>query len=150
MSLEDLDFVAELLGHHEVMYYWPKCYSRGEAADWIERQQERYARDGVGYWIALDKVSHQPLGQAGLLVQEVDGKREVGLGYIIHRRLWRKGYATEAAEGSRQYGLAKLGEERIIALIRPENLPSQGVARKLGMRVEKMTRHANFDHLVFV
>jgi ribosomal-protein-alanine N-acetyltransferase len=150
MSLDDLDFIAEVMGHREVMRYWPRCHSREEAADWIKRQHERYERDGVGYWLAVDKASKQPVGQAGLLVLEVDGKREMALGYIVHRPFWRMGYGTEAAAASRDYGLATLGERRIIALVRPENLPSQGLARKLGMTVEKRTRHADFDHLVFV
>ena len=38
----------------------------------------------------------------------------------------------------------------MVALVRPENLPSQGLARKLGMEVEKRTRHADYEHLVFV
>ena len=50
MSEADLDFVTGMLAHPEVMRYWPKCYDRNEAADWIRRQQARYAKDGVGYW----------------------------------------------------------------------------------------------------
>jgi RimJ/RimL family protein N-acetyltransferase len=150
MSLADLDFVGAMLAHPEVMHYWPKCYSREEAADWIKRQQKRYAADGVGYWLALDKASGRPVGQAGLLVQQVDGAEEIGLGYIIHRPFWRKGFASEAAAGSMDYALKALGRRRLVALIRPENVPSQGVALKLGMAVEKTTRHADFEHLVFV
>ena len=98
MSLDDLVFVAQVLAHLEVMYYWPKGYSREEAADWIQRQQVRYTRDGVGYWLAVSKASGQPVGQAGLLVLQVDGVAELGLGYMIHRPFWRTGYAAEAAK----------------------------------------------------
>jgi RimJ/RimL family protein N-acetyltransferase len=149
MSLQDLDFLAALLAHPEVMQFWPKCYNRDEAADWIKRQQLRYAEDGVGYWLMLDKTTQQPVGQAGLLVLKVDGVREMGLGYILHREFWRMGYATEAAQASRDYGF-RLGHRRIVALVRPENLPSHAVARRLGMQVEKQTHYAYFDHLVFV
>jgi hypothetical protein len=31
MSPDDLDFVAAMLAHPEVMRYYPKCYSREEA-----------------------------------------------------------------------------------------------------------------------
>jgi RimJ/RimL family protein N-acetyltransferase len=48
------------------------------------------------------------------------------------------------------YAVNKLGRSRVVALVRPENLPSQGVARKLGMDVEKRTHHADYEHLVFV
>jgi RimJ/RimL family protein N-acetyltransferase len=37
----------------------------------------------------------------------------------------------------------------VISLIRPENLPSQGVARKLGMAPEREVRFRGLTHLVF-
>ena len=98
----------------------------------------------------LEKASGRPVGQAGLLLLTVDDREEVGLGYIIHRPFWRKGFASEAAAASLDYAVNKLGKHRVVALVRPENLPSQGVARKLGMEVEKDTRHADYEHLVFV
>jgi [ribosomal protein S5]-alanine N-acetyltransferase len=150
MSLADLDFIAAMLAHPEVMHYWPKCYNREEASDWIGRQQKRYATDGVGYWLALDKTSGQPVGQAGLLILRVDGVQEIGLGYIMHRPFWRRGFASEAATGSLDYAFEKLGRKRVIALVRPENFPSRGLAVKLGMKVEKSTPHADYLHLVFV
>jgi len=139
-----------MLAHPEVMRYWPKCYDRAEAADWINRQEIRYTNHGVGYFLAIDKASGQPIGQAGLLVQEVDGVEELGLGYIIHRPYWRMGYASEAAAACLSYAFNTLHRTRIIALIRPENIPSLGVGRKLGLKLEKTTQFANFLHAVFV
>jgi ribosomal-protein-alanine N-acetyltransferase len=150
MSLDDLDFVAAMLAHPQVMRFWPKCYNREEAVDWIKRQQQRYANHGVGYWLAIDKSSSQPIGQAGLLVQRVDGVEEMGLGYIMHWPFWRMGFAFEAASACMDYAFNKLGRGRVIALVRPENVPSQGVALKLGMKVEKSTCFADYLHLVFV
>jgi RimJ/RimL family protein N-acetyltransferase len=150
MSLDDLDFIAAMLAHPEVMRFWPKCYTRDEAKGWIERQQARCAKDGVGYWLAEEKASGQSIGQAGLLIQMVDNREEIGLGYIIHRPFWRHGFAFEAARASMDYAINKLGRTRVVALVRPENLPSQGLARKLGMNVEKRTHHADYEHLVFV
>jgi len=150
MSLDDLDFLAELVADPEVMKYWPKCYSRDEAANWIQRQLTRYTKDGAGYWLALEKNSGRPVGQAGLLAMQVDGADEIGLGYMMHRPFWRMGYATEAAQASRDYGFSKLGKKRIVALVRPENLPSLGVVEKLRMKLEKRTHYADFEHLVFV
>jgi RimJ/RimL family protein N-acetyltransferase len=38
----------------------------------------------------------------------------------------------------------------VVSLIRPENIPSQGVARKIGMRREdRVVQHGSFDHWVF-
>lgn len=149
LTLDDLDFVAELLAHPVVMHFWPKTYTRDEAESWICRQLERYARDGHGYWLASDKTSGQPIGQAGLLVQEVDGVQETGIGYIIHRPFWRQGYATEAAAHCRDYGFGRMGKERIVVLVRPENVVSARVAGKIGFTRERETNYAGFTHTVF-
>lgn len=149
LSLDDLDFIAELLAHPEVMHFWPKPYTREGAEAWIRKSQERYAQDGYGYWLALDKTSGQPIGQAGLLRQDLDGVIEAGIGYIIHRPFWRQGYATEAAAHCRDYAFGKLGKERIVVMVRPENVVSQSVARRIGGKRERETNFAGFVHTVF-
>ncbi len=94
---------------------------------------KRYARHGHGLWLVLDKANGQPVGQAGLLIQNVEGVEEKEVGYLIHRPSWRRGFATEAARACLDHAFNLLGRQQVISLIRPENLPSQGVARKLGM-----------------
>jgi RimJ/RimL family protein N-acetyltransferase len=150
LTLNDLDFIAEMLAHPEVMHFWPKTYNRDEAEAWIRRQQEHYAQDGYGYWLAVNKANGQPIGQAGLLRQEFDGTTETGIGYIIHRPFWQQGYATEAALGCRDFAFEKLGKERLVVLVRPENVVSQSVARKLGAKAERETVFAGFVHTAFV
>jgi len=131
------------------MAFWPKPYTRDESEAWIRRQQERYARDGYGYWLALAKAGGRPIGQAGLLAQIVDGVAESGIGYIIHRPCWRQGYATEAARACRDYAFGKLGKERVVVLVRPENVVSQSVALNLGAQPERETVYAGFVHTMF-
>ena len=149
LSPGDLDFVVELFAHPEVMHFWPKNYTRDEAKEWIRRHAERYTRDGYGYWLALDKISGQPIGQAGLLAQQVDGVAEIGIGYMIHRPYWRQGFATEAATYCRDYAFGTLGKERIVVLVRPENVVSVKVANKIGFTRERETNYAGFVHAVF-
>jgi len=98
----------------------------------------------------LGKVTGQPVGQVGLLIQNVQGVEEKEVGYLIHRQYWCRGFATEAALACRDYAFDALNRRRVIALIRPENVPSRSVAAKLGMQVEPYTiQHASFEHLVF-
>ena len=149
LSLDDLDFIAELLAHPEVMHFWPRTYTRAEAETWIRKQEERYASDGYGYWLALDKENGRPIGQAGLLRQDVDELVETGIGYIIHRPFWRQGYAAEAAAHCRDYAFEKLGKERIVVLVRPENVVSQSLARRIGGKPEREINFAGFGHTVF-
>ncbi len=149
MSLDDLDFVAAMLGHPEVMRFYPKVYSRDEARMWIERQNDRYLRNGHGLWLVEERATGEPVGQVGLLAQLVDGVEEPEIGYLIHHPFWRRGLASEAASRVRAWAFDTQGHERVISLIRPENLPSQGVARKLGMTPEKRAQFHGLEHIVF-
>jgi ribosomal-protein-alanine N-acetyltransferase len=149
LVLGDLDFVAEMLADPEVMRFYPKPLDRDGAADWLARQRQRYAEHGHGLWLVEDRTSGERLGQVGLVLQDIDGRQEHEIGYLIHRPFWRRGLAGEAALGVRGYAFERLGLTRAISLIRPENTPSQGVARRLGMTVERETDYKGIRHLVF-
>jgi ribosomal-protein-alanine N-acetyltransferase len=150
MSMDDLEFVASMLADPDVMRYYPKLLSRAEAEAWVGRQLDRYARHGHGLWLVVDRADGQPVGQVGLILQRVESVELLEIGYLIHRPFWRRGIATEAATATRDHAFNDLGKSRVFSLIRPENLPSQGVARKLGMVSEGRTViHGGFEHLVF-
>lgn len=149
LSVADLDFVAAMLSDPEVMRFYPKCYSRQEAEAWICRQADRYSRHGHGLWLTVNKMTGEPIGQVGLVLQRVNGVNEWEVGYLIHRPFWRQGFAAEAAIAVRDYAFNVLNKPRIISLIRPENIPSQGVAKKLGMCPEGRTFYGAFEHIIF-
>ncbi|HEX8271600.1 MAG TPA: GNAT family N-acetyltransferase [Longimicrobiaceae bacterium] len=149
MQPADLDFVAAMLAHREVMRFYPRCYTRDEARGWLERQVARYREHGHALWLIEERAGGEPVGQVGLVMQQVNGRAEPEVGYLVHRPFWRRGYATEAALATRDHAFGALGLPRVVSLIRPENLPSQGVARKLGMRPEGTTTHAGTEHVVF-
>lgn len=146
----DLDFVAALLAHPEVMRYWPAPLTREEAIAWIDKQLGRYARNGFGYWLVSLKDSGAPIGQAGLMTIEIDDEPEVGLGYIIHVDHWGKGYATEAAAVCLDHGFRTLGLKCIVAPVRSDNAPSIRVAEKIGMSPRKTTSFAGFEHVIYM
>jgi [ribosomal protein S5]-alanine N-acetyltransferase len=140
----DLDFVAEMLADPQVMRYYPKCYGRDEAAEWLERQRARYGRDGHALWLVEDRADGTPIGQIGLVMQAIGGAPVPEVGYLVHRPYWRRGYAAEAARSVRDHAFTVFGYARVVSLIRPENAPSQGVARTLGMQPTAQTLHAGF------
>ncbi len=151
MTLGDLDFIAGMLADPEVMRYYPRPLDRDGALQWVRRQLGRYDTHGYGFWLILDRGSNRPVGQAGLIPPRgIEGADETDLGYLIDRPHWRLGLATEAAAACRDHAFDVLGRPRLICLIRPENVPSQGVARKIGLApVEHRVELAGFEHLVF-
>lgn len=149
MSRTDIGFVSTMLADPEVMRYYPAPLSRSEAEEWLDRQLRRYRDDEHGLWLVEWRSSGQPVGQVGLAMQEVEGVREPEIVYLVHRPFWRRGVATEAAKATRDFAFGRLGLSRVISLIRPQNVPSQGVARKLGMRLEREAVFKGLRHLVF-
>ena len=149
MSPDDLAFVALMLGDDEVMRFYPKALTRDESKGWLDRQLARYARDGHGLWLVEDRQTREPVGQVGLAMQEIEGQREPEIGWLIHRPYWRRGYASEAALGVRAWAFENLEEDHVISLIRPENVPSQGVAYRIGMAPVRRAIFHGYDHHVF-
>ena len=64
----------------------------------------------------------------------------------------RTGASQDAASlrGVREHAFAAMRERRVISLVRPENIPSQGVARQLDMVPEREVEFKGFRHLLFV
>jgi RimJ/RimL family protein N-acetyltransferase len=139
MTASDLDAMADLLGDPEVMAFYPRPKSRAEALGWIEWNQRLYRERGFGLWAIELRDTGAFVGDCGLTPQEVDGMPEVEVGYHVRRLLQGRGYATEAAAASRDYARDVLGLGRLIAIIDPRNVPSQRVAERIGLGLEKET-----------
>ena len=146
---DDLDFVATMLSDSGVMQFYPKPLGRDEAAAWLERQQARYQRDGHGLWLVEDIQTNEPIGQVGVIRQEVEGESLIEVGYLIHQPFWKKGYAIEAATACKQYAFNQLDAKTVHSLIRPANIPSQRVALRNGMKPMQFVLFKDLDHLMF-
>jgi [ribosomal protein S5]-alanine N-acetyltransferase len=147
---DDADALSEVLGDPWTMRYYPHPFSREDVVHWIERWRQSYLDNGFGLWAVVLKQTGELAGDTGLTIQTVDGEDFVEVGWHIHRRIQRQGLATEAGRASVDHGFGPLGRDRIISIIRPENVPSWSVAEKLGMRVWKETDRAHFRHRVYV
>lgn len=145
----DLDFVASMMADPDVTRYYERRFSRANAEVWLDRQLERYRLDGHGLWLVLDRHTETPMGQVGLMLQEVDGVRLPEIGWLLHRPFWGRGYATEAAAATRDAAFTRWGYGADISLIRPENTPSRRVALRIGMSPGRRVQFHGFEHIVF-
>jgi RimJ/RimL family protein N-acetyltransferase len=135
MMEDDLDDMAALLGDADVMRHYPRPKTRDEARSWISWNQDLYQREGFGLWVIRLRATGEFAGDCGLTLQEVEGTVEVG--YHVRADLQGLGYATEAAAACRDHARQVLGLRRLIAIIDPDNKPSQRVAEKIGLRFER-------------
>lgn len=149
MSRDDLDDMHLLLGDPDVMTYYPRPKTRQEAAHWIEWNRGLYSTYGFGLWL-LTTGDGIFVGDCGLTPQVVDGVTELEVGYHVMPALQNRGYATEAAAASRDFARTVLGASRLIAIIHPDNRPSQRVAEKIGLHPEKRTTvHGGRDAVIY-
>jgi RimJ/RimL family protein N-acetyltransferase len=146
---EDCDTLALVLSDPETMRHYPTSLDRKGVGQWIARNRSRYATDGHGLWGMVLKSSGELIGDCGLIRQEVDGEQLVEIGYHVRRDFWGQGLASEAARACRDYGFAHLKVNRLISLIRPENIPSRRVAEKIGLTLWKTVLWRGLPHCVY-
>lgn len=146
---QDADALAVVLGDPVAMQYYPAALNHKGVEEWIERNIGRYQRDGHGLWAMVLKDSGELIGDCGCTLQEVEGTNHVEVGYHVRRDLWGNGYATEAAQACMEYAFTRLGVDRVISLIRPQNLQSVRVAEKNGLTCERIIFWRGYDHCIY-
>lgn len=149
LAPQDADALSRILSDPETMRYYPAPYDRAGVEGWIDRNIQRYQDDGVGLWTMELTETCEVIGDCGILLQEVDGERLYEIGYHLRRDFWGQGLATEAAVACRDWAFENLKTERMISLIRPENMPSRRVAERNGMTIWKEVDWRGFRHCVY-
>jgi len=115
--------------------------------EWIEWNRRNYAEHGFGLWVVETRAGDF-VGDCGLTMQEVEGEWLVEAGWHVRSSMRRQGYAAEAARAVRE-AACDMGVEHLIAIIRPDNVASQGVARRIGMVLEREVVKNGGPALVF-
>jgi [ribosomal protein S5]-alanine N-acetyltransferase len=120
-----------------------------KAKDWIESQLLRYKEGRYGLMALLDKRTGELVGQCGLLLQEIDGKEELEIGYHVLPRHWGKGFATEAALFFKEFAFQHRLADSVISIIHIHNVRSQKVAQKNGMESTVRTKFRNLPVYIY-
>lgn len=133
----DLDDLAALYADPDVMRFYPRVRTKEETREAIKVYQQRYAEDGLTLMATILKKENKFIGRCGIVMQDIEGKQLPEVGYMLDKWYWNGGFGTEAAIAFRDYGFRELKFKKIVSIIRPDNLPSQGVAKNNGMEHEK-------------
>jgi RimJ/RimL family protein N-acetyltransferase len=147
LTPDDLDDLAAVLGAPDPARPGHRTRSREDTERWIAWNQENYRTYGFGLW-AVETHDGRFVGDCGLTMQDLEGDLHLEVGYHVALDLRGRGIATEAAAAVRQVA-TDAGEAHLVAIIRPANVPSQRVAEKIGLRLERRTVKGGGDVLVF-
>jgi RimJ/RimL family protein N-acetyltransferase len=147
MTGADLDDVDAVLSARDPARPSRRRRTRAEAEQWVAWNQRNYADHGHGLWV-VETHDGRFVGDCGLTIQDIEGQPFVEVGYHVHLALRGQGLATEAAMSVRAAARAA-GVPYLAAIIRPDNHPSQRVAEKIGLRLDRRVVRNGGDALVF-
>ena len=105
-----------------------------EASRLIDRWLQHWAEHGLGYWCVREHDATEVVGCCGLKRMTAAGQPVLNLLYRFRPEVWGRGYATEAASAVVAWGARHRPGETILARVRPDNLASQRVALRAGLR----------------
>jgi RimJ/RimL family protein N-acetyltransferase len=140
---------AAMCGDAEVMRYigpgdvqTPEAAWRGMAM-FLGHWQLR----GCGMWALEHRASGALLGRVGF--HHPPDWPDFELGWLLGHEHWGHGYAREAAAVALRHAFDELRRERVISLIRPDNLRSIAVAEAIGERFHGRVELLGAEALVF-
>ena len=134
----DVDGLFKMESTPEVHHFLGKMplQKKEQAAKVIENIRNQYQVNGIGRWAVIDKKTGDFVGWSGLKYeQEVRKDRPYyDLGYRFRKEYWGQGIATETAIASLKYGFEVLKLEKICADAHINNIASNRVLQKVGMK----------------
>ncbi|MDB4180703.1 GNAT family N-acetyltransferase [Flavobacteriaceae bacterium] len=110
---------------------------------WFNKAFHRYENDLGGMNVLIDKTTNRLIGQCGLLVQTVEAKKRLEIGYSVLPEFWNLGYASEAASKCKNYAFEHNFETALMSMVHVNNISSEKVALKNGMTFEKKLENFN-------
>ena len=142
LCYDDMDNLKKTLQDEVAMYAYAHAFSDEEVEAWLQRQLARYDEDDCNF-----------IGQCGLTIQEIDGRKLLEIGYLTQRAYWHQGYAIEAAKAVKEYAFTKLHAPWVFSIIRDNNVASIKVAERNGMIktgvIVKHYYHMDMRHFVY-
>jgi RimJ/RimL family protein N-acetyltransferase len=133
-----------MLGNPEVMrFLGGKTVPPEDVPAVMQKWLDRWALNDVGPFVVERREDGRFVGRSGILVwdtrtwthcslSEAGEHAQPEIGWALARAHWGNGYATEAALAVRDWARRKRGFDRLVSLIAPDNVASQGVAQRMG------------------
>ena len=133
MKPDDFQALFRVLGDPETMWHYPYTFDGQHVRDWIERNMNRYRKDGFGLWAVCLKDTGEMIGDCGLTLQNINGELLPEIGFHIRRDCQRKGYAKEAAKAVRDWAFRNTDYPALYSYCKYTNEPSFRTAESIGM-----------------
>lgn len=147
MKISDIDELVHVFDDPRVMASFDVAsFDRRQMEQWVERSIAHQDNYGYGLFSVILKHNGLLIGDCGLERMEIQGVKEVELGYELRSDYWNRGYATEAAIAVRDYAFHQLHLPRLTSLVRVGNIAAKRVSEKMGMTFMAEITHKNHQY----
>lgn len=145
-TFDDADALFQVFADPYARRFYPQMEDPAKVLKWIEWNLDNYQQHGFGMW-ALEDQAGKFLGDCGLTYQDVEGRKELEIGYHIIEDERGKGYATEAARACLGFGFAQTPAAMICSIVDPLNAASIAVAALTHTSRRDFLRRNELRHL---
>ncbi|WP_419869289.1 GNAT family N-acetyltransferase [Chryseobacterium sp. CT-SW4] len=138
MSLEDASFIFDLYNQAKFIKYIGdrNIRSLSDAEKYIkDRFLPQFEKLGYGNYLITIRETEEKIGGVGIF--ERAGLDVVDIGFSLLENFEGKGYAYEAAQKIKEVGMEKFGLKKISAITTKDNISSQKLIQKLGLKYQK-------------
>jgi len=145
ITLEDAQDIFEYSKDPEVTRFvtWEPHKSIDDSINFLKSVIQRYENNEPSDWGIIYKENNKFIGTCGyVLWVPVHSLAETA--YALSREYWGKGLVTEAVKEIIKHGFEKMNLNRIYARCFVENIGSQKVLEKVGMKFEGILRKQLF------
>jgi [ribosomal protein S5]-alanine N-acetyltransferase len=138
MSLDDAEFILELYNSPKFIKYIGdrNLHTVSDAEKYIKnRFLPQFEKLGFGNYLIITKSENKKIGGVGIFERE--GLEVVDIGFSLLEEFEGKGYAYEAAQKVKSIGMNEFGLEKLSAITTKDNLSSQKLIERLGLKFKK-------------
>lgn len=134
---EDFDALMAVYGDRDAMRWVGdgEPLTRDDCERWLDVTARNYTQRGYGMFALEDRAGGQVVGFVGLV--HPGGQAEAEVKYAFAREHWGRGLATEAVRAMLDSAWTRFGLVEVIATVAPDNVASQRVLAKAGMRLRE-------------
>ena len=145
MTLEDTQDIFEYASDPDMTTYvtWEPHKSIADAISFINSMNQRYEKVGLSEWGLVYRENNKFIGTCGYMWWRPDHAR-AEIAYALSRKFWNQGLVTEAVKEIIKFGFEKMMLNRIEARCFLENIASEMVMQKVGMKFEGIQREELF------
>jgi RimJ/RimL family protein N-acetyltransferase len=142
----DRDLFHRINSDDRVMRFFPFRRDRAESDAFLDRIRADIDERGYGFCAAERIVDGACIGFVGVhptRMEPVFPPGTIEIGWRLAPEFWGRGYVTEAGNAWLDFAFQKLGVDEVVSFCVIDNLASEAVMRRLGMRREP---GRDFDH----